>query len=125
MSYLIAVATSDGNTVNQHFGEAHSYSIYEADGLKYNLLQKRDCVIEKNEELANSGGCCAQGLAKVQLLKDCRCIVAVRVGFKMQKEFSRLGISVFDDLECSVDEALKEITEYFYKTDNHIAQNKL
>lgn len=124
MSYLIAVATSDGSKVDLHFGQADAYKIYQVDGLSYSLLQTREYILKESDQNESSGGCCARADAKVQLLKDCRCIAAAKIGPKVQKEFSRLGISIFDDLECSVDEALKKIAEYFYKTDNHIAQNK-
>ncbi len=124
MAYLIAVATSDGSKIDLHFGQAESYLVYEADGIEWRFAQKRDYV-PSDKGGAENEGCCAQAGAKVELLKDCRAVVAARIGFKVQKEFSKLGISVFDELECSVEEALKSITEYFYKADNHIAQNKI
>ena len=124
MAYLIAVATSDESKIDLHFGQAENYLIYEADGKEWRFAQKRDYV-PSDKGGAENEGCCAQAGARVELLKDCRAVVAARIGFKVQKEFSKLGISIFDELDCSVDEALKTITEYFYKTDNHIAQNKI
>lgn len=125
MACLIAVATSDGSKIDLHFGQAENYLIYEADGKEWRFVQKRDYVPSASEGGVKDEGCCAQAGARVELLKDCRAVVAARIGFKVQKEFSKLGISVFDELDCSVEEALKNITEYFYKADNHIAQNKI
>ena len=124
MSYSIAVATDDGNTVNQHFGMATSYYIYKVDNLSCEFIHKRVYIPQESKDEAVSGGCCAQAAARVQLLKDCRCVVAECMGFKIQKQFSQMGISVFDGLTCPIEEALKAISKYFYKIDNHIPISK-
>ncbi len=124
MSFLIAVATSDGQKMDLHFAEAENYNIYKVDGLSYSFLQKREYVFKEDECGENFNGCCAKGEAKVQLLKDCRCVIAAQAGFNIKKEFSKLGISFFDELDCSVEKAIKAIAEYFYKLDEHIVLTK-
>jgi len=124
MGYLVATASSDSKNIDLHFGQAEFFDVYQVDGLQYSFLEKRVYVPAQEDAPRESTACCAHAGAKVQLLKDCRGIAAARVGFKVQKELSKLGISIFDDLNCPVEDALKAISEYFYKTDNHITLNK-
>ncbi len=125
MAYLIAVASGDGKNIDLHFGQAESFDIYKVDDLKVSFVEKRVYIPENEPDVPReSTACCAHAGAKVQLLRDCRGIVAARIGFKVQKQFSQLGISIFDDLNCSVKDALKSISEYFYKSDNHIILTK-
>ncbi|MGN0165095.1 MAG: NifB/NifX family molybdenum-iron cluster-binding protein [Lachnospiraceae bacterium] len=41
MSYKIAVGSSDGEMVDLHFGAAEAFLIYEAEGTRYSLTEKR------------------------------------------------------------------------------------
>lgn len=141
MDYKIAIASGDGKNVDLHFGAASFFYIYEVqdDGAFY-LLEKRpvpenvsdslsaDCNAGKvfcSSGKGNGCGCGGNGepSAKVELLSDCRCIVAARIGFNVTKQLEKKAISTFD-VECSVEEALEKITKYFYKLDNHISLKK-
>lgn len=125
MEYLVAVTSSGGKNIDLHFGQAESFDIYKIDGLEVSFVEKRVYIPENEPDVPReSTACCAHMGAKIQLLKDCRGIVAARIGFKAQKQLSQLGISIFDDLNCSVKDALKSISEYFYKSDNHITLTK-
>jgi nitrogen fixation protein NifX len=42
MNMKIAVATTDGLTVNEHFGKAKRFSIYKADPPTFNLLMEKE-----------------------------------------------------------------------------------
>lgn len=125
MAYLIATASSDSKNINLHFGQAESFDIYKVEDLKFSFVENRVYVPAENPDVPReSTACCAHAGAKIQLIKDCRGVAAARVGFKVQKQLSQLGISVFDDLNCPVEDALKAISEYFYKIDNHINLNE-
>ncbi len=65
-------------------------------------------------------GCGSAGgqFPKVELLRDCRCIVCKKIGFHVVKQLEKLAITSFD-IDCSVEEALRKITDYLYKIDNH------
>jgi hypothetical protein len=68
-----------------------------------------------------TGGGCGSGggtFPKVQLVSDCRCVICLKVGFNVCKQFEKLAISSFD-VDCTVKEALDKITGYFDKIDNH------
>lgn len=142
MSYKIAVASSDGLQIDETFGAAKSFIIYEvADGI-YRKLEERTFREEGTEhggvsaaDACNSsdscktgggcgsgagGGCGGAGEAseKVELISDCRCVVCKKIGFHIQKQLERKAISAFD-VSVSVEEALEKISHYFTRMDNH------
>ena len=41
VSYKIAVASSDGANIDLTFGEAFEFTVYEAEGTDYKVLEKR------------------------------------------------------------------------------------
>ena len=47
MDVKIAVASSDGETVNEHFGRAVSFRIYRLHDAGYKLLEVREKVLPK------------------------------------------------------------------------------
>lgn len=141
MSYKIAVASSDGVNIDISFGGADSFHIYKVSGKEYCFSEKREVPVKENldqsdktadeKECAVSGGCkgggngCGPGAGgcggtsfKVELISDCRCIVCKKIGFHITKQLEKKAISGFD-VECSIEEALKKITNYFDKMDSH------
>lgn len=136
MSYKIAIGSSDGINVDLKFGEVSAFMIYEAEGTKYSLAEKREVnsgTLESQPSgceksscapgcSGNGGGCGGNGEAdaKVSLIADCRCVVCKKIGFQAQKQFERKAISVFD-VECSIEEALEKITGYYDKIDKRIS----
>ena len=132
MAYKIAIASSDGKNVDLHFGAAQSFLIYEVeDNGSFSEQEKRD--VPETAESSNgscgnggagchgNGGGCGQGAGispKVELIGDCRCVVAAKIGFNVVKQLERKAIASFD-VETTVQEALEKITKYFYSVDNH------
>ena len=76
MDVKIAVASSDGLMVNEHFGRARSFRIYRLHDEGYDFLEVREnvppCAGQAHDDdlLARSA----------QLLSDCRGVVAEQVG---------------------------------------------
>ncbi len=150
MSYKIAVASSDGLQIDETFGSAKRFMIYEVtDGICKRLEERafyeegtgnndvsiedgcNSLVICKKEGICGSGmgGSCGSGTGggcggageastKVELVSDCRCVVCKKIGFHVQKQLERKAISAFDVI-CPVEEALKKISHYFTRMDNH------
>lgn len=139
MSYKIAVASSDGVQIDETFGSAKAFLIYEVADGKYRKTEERAEVQNGAEKVAydtlTQGDCnphgdcgtgdgCFQGAgcggasAKVELISDCRCIVCKKIGFHVQKQLERKAISAFD-VSCSVEEALDKISYYFDRIDRH------
>lgn len=142
MSYKIAVASSDGLQIDETFGAAKSFIIFEvADGV-YRKLEERvfheegtdndrisvvagcnssdSCKTGGGCDSGTGGGCGGAGEAseKVKLISDCRCVVCKKIGFHIQKQLERKAISAFD-VTCPVEEALEKISHYFSRMDNH------
>lgn len=148
MSYKIAVASSDEINIDETFGAAKFFHIYEVTDEVYVKSEIRvadgennthkeafwhlesNCVQENSKSSGNcgksgcnngsGGGCAGNGDVswKVELLSDCRCIVCKKIGFHVQKQLERRAITAFD-VSCSVEEALTKISSYFQKVDSH------
>lgn len=134
MPYKIAVASSDGIRIDETFGAAQAFLIYEVSDQTYVQTEVRNISQEETQDSncgqsdgCGQGGC--QGSAsgcsgkegaskKVELIGDCRCVVCKKIGFHIQKQLERKAITSFD-VTCTVQEALEKITSYFYKVDNH------
>lgn len=139
MSYKIAVASSDGKNINETFGMAKSFIIYEVTDSVYRQLEERVYHPQKADAILNScnnsGGCgssngCVSGCdgqgyvsSKVELISDCRVVVCKKIGFNIQKQLERKAISVFD-VSCTTEEALNKITAYYSRIDKHESLRK-
>jgi len=141
MSIKIAIATSDGLNIDLHFGQASKFEIYELHGDHFEFLETRKVL--KSEQTADeapengdgagfgcgsgfSGGCgsgCGGGCGggangpiapAVELLLDCRAIVAAQIGQNVRRQFERKAVSVFD-IELPIAEALEKLAAYYTK----------
>ena len=143
MGIKVAIASSDGLNIDLHFGQAESFLIYELKDNKFALSEKREVPAEAFAEGAlrqtqgpqadagfgcpgggggcgGSGGGCGGGAASgplapaVELLLDCRAVVAAQIGQGMRRQLERNAISVFD-IEIPVEDALKKLAAYYAK----------
>lgn len=137
MSYKIAVASSDRKNINETFGSAKSFVIYEVANGVYQRTEERisdaEETVSKNN--CNSGGCgnvggCSSGCggqgnasSKVELISDCRAVVCKKIGFHIQKQLERKAISAFD-VSCTIEEALSKIISYYSRIDRHESLRK-
>ena len=91
---LFAVATNDGIYINQHFGHAERFRIYEVDGNEVRLVDvkqvERYCSFDPDHPLR---GHILRDIATA--LAGCRAIVCAQIGQAPQMEMERLGISTF------------------------------
>ena len=129
MAYKIAVASSDGKTVNQHLGNASVLKIYTAEGLDFQFSEDRKVELEKSEGKAecgcssgcssgNGSGCSGGGNPQsVEIVADCRAVVAAKIGKNARRQLELRAISAFD-IEIPVEEALSKITSYYHKLDS-------
>lgn len=76
MDVKIAVASSDGKTVNEHFGRAGSFLVYRLHDDGYELLETR-----KNEPVCSGHAHDDKALSKAAAaLSDCSGVVATQIG---------------------------------------------
>jgi nitrogen fixation protein NifX len=110
-TYRIAAASTDGKTINEHFGKAASFLIYDIGKEEPVFIEKRsvtplNCESEHTEENLASN---------VEALKDCTAIVVVKIGSPVKRIFEINGISVFEKAD-TIDNALAKLAAYYTKT---------
>ena len=76
MDVKIAIASSDGTTVNEHFGRARWFRIYRLHDKGYDYLETR----KNNPVCAEHAHDDDLLLKAVEGLKDCRGVVAAQIG---------------------------------------------
>lgn len=91
---LIAVASRDGREINQHFGHAERFLIFDVEGADVRLVDEkrveRYCSYDADHPLrAHLLKAIADALA------GCRAVVCAQIGQGPQMEMERLGIDSF------------------------------
>ena len=138
MSTKVALVSSDGLKIDLHFGQAKEFFIYELQKDAFVQIERRELAVNSGEaalrqaqgpqedELSGGfacpggGGGCGGGAASgplapaVELLLDCRAVVAAQIGQGMRRQLERNAISVFD-IEIPVEDALKKLAAYYAK----------
>lgn len=106
----IAVASSDGYNVDQHFGRAERFLIFRADldtGEVFDEAERRETSFCKD------GAHDTDLLARtIEELSDCQYILVSRIGPRARMEVERHGIEVYEipgDIAVSVEKLLQYI----------------
>jgi len=91
---LIAVASKDGRDINQHFGHAERFLIYEVEGSEAKLVDEkkveRYCSYDQDHPLR------AHLLKAIaDALVGCRAVVCAQIGQGPQMEMERFGVDTF------------------------------
>ena len=86
----LAVASNDGKMVNQHFGKAKQFYIFEANQGKATLLEIR----KSNPPCgtADYGHGDDPMKCTINLLSDCQAVICSRIGEHAKRELSEHGI---------------------------------
>lgn len=106
MSYKLAVGSSDGVFIDEHFATAVQFLVYEVDGDNYEFIEKRI-----NENLCQ---CSEHHINKfvslINMIKDCRAILVGRIGPGAGAVLKENGIdsySVYDEIDIALDKLIK------------------
>lgn len=107
-SQRVAVATSSGMLVDQHFGHTKEFYIYESDGVNVKFIEKRkatsycsgqsECDEEKDDKIESI----------IKTIKDCGAVLALRIGSSPSKKLAAIGIrtvTTYDRIEDAVRKA--------------------
>ncbi len=91
---LIAVASKDGREINQHFGHAERFLIYDVEKNAAKLVDEkkveRYCSFDADHPLRGNI------LRKIaEALAGCRALLCAQIGQAPQMEMERLGIDTF------------------------------
>ena len=92
MSY-VAVATRDGETVNAHFGRTPFFYIYDVSKEKIEFVERRNAVEVRQQQFSHN-----ETVMKkiVELLKDCKSVVAEQIGAGAARNLLESGIRVYE-----------------------------
>ena len=113
MNYKVAVASSDGKFVNEHFRKASQFYIYKVENGDYEFveLRKIDDILSCGKESHYD-----KILSIVKHLSGCRIVLVSQIGREAAIFLNRNGIEAFD-ITQSIDEALKKLIKYYSRID--------
>lgn len=108
MSYKIAVASTDGKVVNQHFGKADQFYIIRVDDQsKYELTELRElppvCQGGDHDDDAMQ--------RNIKALADCEYVLVSRIGQRAENELQGQGIGVYV-IPDMIEDALNKLISY-------------
>lgn len=108
MAFQVAVASLDGQRINQHFGRSRSFLIYRVEDYGgYELLEEREvkppCGPGQHEEDAL--------METARLLQDCSIALVSRIGPGAEKALAAHGVKAFEIYD-TIDNALKKLNRY-------------
>ena len=106
--YKVAIASTDGESVNQHYGRAEKFYIYTVDDeVGYDFLEER-----KVEPVCQDGSHVVSKMEKSVLrFTDCRYLVVAKVGSAAGAAIAAKGITAME-LPGSIDEAMLKVWKY-------------
>lgn len=105
MKWKAAVASSDGKVINQHFGRAKEFLIFEITNQDFQFLELR-----QNNPACGLGEHHEDAMTKtVELLSDCRVVLVSQIGPGAVEALRRKGIQAFA-VPVFIEEALHKIT---------------
>ncbi len=104
MTYKVAIASSDGKYVNQHYGKAQNFLVFKFnDGGEYEFIE----VLETPPRCGGSEEVKKQSL---DMLSDCKALVVTQIGpSATQKLLSQGTVPLI--LPMFIEDALKEIPD--------------
>ncbi len=92
MEVKIAVASTDGKVVNEHFGRAKYFHIFEVEGGGYKYLETRNvkpcCTQEGHTNAAFD--------QVIERVKDCVAIVVAKIGDGASLYMEERGFTIFE-----------------------------
>lgn len=91
--YKLAIATSDGLTVNEHFGHAQLFRVYELDQNGHRFIEVRDAVAVCQQQLGHD----TTRFDKIaELLSDCSAVLVQKIGEGAAAYLIGKGVRVFE-----------------------------
>lgn len=112
----VAFATTDGVSVNEHFGRAGMFVIYEFNSSGYTLLETRRFSEGRDRAVEDTKGMGKvhdeQVEKKVDRISDCRIIYLTEIGGPSAARLARKGIMPVKVKEpVSIEESIVKLSE--------------
>lgn len=111
--YKIAVASKYGKLVDQHFGHAQQFTIYEGDGEIFKFLEKRD-VAKYCSGMAECDETEVKRDAILDALQDCHVVLSMRIGYHAKERLQAKGIysvEFCDSVENGLRYAVRQLVD--------------
>lgn len=110
MKYRVAVASTDGKVVNQHFGKADIFYIFEVDTEKAESFELTE--IRQTDAVCEGGEHSEKRLEEaIQRIKDCAYVLVSRIGYRAENALTAVGIQAFE-LPGIISESLDELLKF-------------
>lgn len=109
MGYRVAVASTDGLVVNEHFGRATSFYIIEVkeDDLEFSCIERRTVT-----RVCEGGDHEEEALEKaIERLKDCQYVVVSKIGYRAQEALAMAGIEAYE-IPGLIKQSIKKLVAY-------------
>ena len=117
---MVAVASKGGVMVDQHFGQASDFYIYECRDGKTKFKERRSVnrYCDGAEFCDGKGGGKQEGKMEkiLETIDDCACVIAIRIGESPKEKLTAKGIHTlmsYGRIEEAVAQAVEEL-----KTEN-------
>lgn len=108
MSIKIAIASRDGKFINEHFGRAEKFFIFQLDGSESSYIEERAV-----ERACNGGEHEDSAFDKTAaVLADCKAIVVSKIGFGASNYMESLGFELFE-AGMPIEDALEKLNKYY------------
>ena len=107
-TYQIAVASSDGIVVNQHFGHAVTFYIYH---VKENVLCEGRMVRQMKAVCHTGDHDDNQLRENMKKLQDCKYLLVSRIGYGAAMQAEQLGI-IPVELPGGIEESIQKVISY-------------
>ena len=105
----VAIVSTDGKVINQHFGKASRFFIFEIDDCgKIQFLEVRETMPLCGS--ADEGHADDVLSRTISLISDCEALLCSRIGSRPREELRKKGIKPVE-APYFIDEALKSISE--------------
>lgn len=113
MSYKIAIASTDGIVVNQHFGKADSFHIFKIDSEKYDYVEQRPV-----ESCCGGSGHDAGAFRKaLDALHDVSAVIVSKIGGGASDFLEAHGLAVYEAPYPIEPLLIKILNERLYEVD--------
>ena len=100
----LAVATSDGFTVNEHFGHAKFFRVYDINKSGYDFIEVRDAVAACQHRLGHDT---TRFDKIIELLSDCDALLVQKIGEGAAAYLIARNVRVFE-VSGSIDAVLEK-----------------
>jgi len=105
MNSMVAVASTDGNYVDLHFGSADQFFIYEINDGKAQFREvrnKNDVKVQKHAD---------RWLTSLKIVNDCKTVICSKIGNEPNIILKKRGIKVIQ-LESEVEYAVYQCSKH-------------